>query len=524
MAEIKPSLIDRILSEIAPGFAAGRLASKHDYKSIQAGGYAGAMDYRYRTNQAYNRSRPGTEDKILGPYDRRRLRLECRDLWRNNEIVRGINDRFEDYAIWKGIRPQARTSNPEWNAQAEAWWNEIYYNTVDHRQIRATNMTTLQKLLVSHRVIDGELGFILLANGQIQAIEADRIDTPTQFKDNKNIVEGIKRSASGVITGYYVCDRKDGGSVDCDNFRFIRRENFLHCYKPGRVDQLRGIPDLAPAIAKLRDYDETDTFILNKVKLDSEQQFKLTKNNNLLNTRGRDAYQDSDSNSQNPQKVVKQDWGTIHQLGLNEDMEAFESKTPNSQYVPYLKHELQAIAAALNLPYEMMMLIFTQGSFSSSRAALIHARHTFTSYHDWVIQCFLTPLWNWRIAKAMKEGTLEQAPTSANGMSEWWRVDWSMNFFDWIDPQKQTDAEIKQFNMGTKSLSSIARTQGKDINDELKGKAGDIQMAIEQAEALNSTNNEANVTWRDLINTGVPGVPTAPEQTSNGAKPVNETD
>ena len=92
-------------------------------------GYDSAEDSRFRTTNAWNRSLPMQEDMLIGAMDRQRVRLECWDLYRNNEIGKAIGDRFSEYAIWQGIRPQAQTSSAAWNDAAESWWNEIYIPT-----------------------------------------------------------------------------------------------------------------------------------------------------------------------------------------------------------------------------------------------------------------------------------------------------------------------------------------------------------------------------------------------------------
>ncbi len=506
MAGIKPSLFDRVLREISPARAVKRLSDKAWFDSMRAGGYDAAIDNRFRKRYAWERSRPGTEDFILGSHDRATIRLECRDLWRNNEIVRGLVNRFVDYAVWTGLFPQAKTSDPKWNKLADSWWNDIYVPTADHRQIKSVDLITLQEMVVSHRILDGECGFILLANGQVQAIEADRIATPAKFAKDKTVTEGIRRTKTGVTTGYFISPRKDGGAVDTTKAKFVRRENFIHSYCLKRIDQIRGVPDLAPAVNKLKDYDETDEAVLNKIKDDAYQQFKRKTETGLPNERARGSYTKTDSTGKDPQRVEKHEWGRVHNLRVNEDMTAFESKTPNSQYVPYLKHELQAIASCLNISYEYLMLIFTQGSFSSQRAAMLHSHHTFRKMHDWIEKSFLNRLWNWRIAKAMKNGELPLAPVDKNGRSEWYKKDWSLPEQYSLDPDKAAKADAARYRMGSTSLKSIVRSQGRERDDVLDEKTDDIQAAIERANRINKKYGTA-VTWRDIIGEAAPAPP-----------------
>ena len=275
---MKPSTWDKILYHLNPRRAAERLMDKMDFemmsKGAYGGSYKGVIDSRFRTWQAQARSTVGTEDHAVGARNRKMLRLECRDKWRNSEIGRAIVDRYAEYSIWKGIVPQAKTSDEKWNQEAEAWWNQIYSKTCDYRQLPGVDMVKLQEQVVTNQFLDGDCGFILLANGQILPIEAERIATPDKWKQDKNVTEGIVTTPGGIYRGVFVCDRKDKGAIDNTKAKFVPRENFIFVYDPSRFDQLRGIPRLAPALAKLTDYDETDESVMNKVKLDAMQQFK----------------------------------------------------------------------------------------------------------------------------------------------------------------------------------------------------------------------------------------------------------
>ncbi len=97
-------------------------------------GYAANNDSRFRTRNAFGRSQDVTEERAVGQlYGRRSIQLECRDLWRNDAVVRGAVNRFVDYSIWRGIWPQAKTTGmspdgmkaADWNQLAEDWWRDV---------------------------------------------------------------------------------------------------------------------------------------------------------------------------------------------------------------------------------------------------------------------------------------------------------------------------------------------------------------------------------------------------------------
>jgi len=471
--------------------------------SVSYGAYRGVDDSRYRTQGAYHRSRDVAEERALSAYGRKKMTLELRDLWRNNEIVRGAVNRVVSYSVWNGLFPIPQTNDPEWNKVAAQYWRDVVVPTIDYRQMQGVDLTSLQQLTGSHRFVEGDLGYVLLKNGQVQPIEGARIKTPTEYKEDPRVTAGIRTTPGGLVLGYYVCDRADGGgAVSTEKWRYIRRENFIHCFNPGRIDQGRGVADLATVVNKCRDYDETDNYVLNKIKVDAEQQFKRITQTGRAGERSRGGYTRTETDDMNPQRVIKTEWGTVHNLLPSEDLQAFESKTPNAQYVPYLEHELKAIAMAIGIPYEYLMLIFTSGSFTAQRAAMLHANHTFTEIHTWLEKAFLNRLYNWRVAKAIKDGAIKPAPVDPDtGLSQWHRKEWSLPYFPALDPAKQAKADETRYKNGKGSIESQLRSEGRSRDTVFSEKGADIQAAIDAANAINERagNEGAGVTWRDII-------------------------
>lgn len=464
--------------------------------SVKAGPYGAANPYQpFRFVYGGLRSKPVDED-TAARWDRQRLRLECRDLYRNNEIVSGVVKRFQQYAIGVGIRPQARTSNETWNTQAEKFWNRTFAPWCDVRQRPGCDLVGLQKMALASLLLDGEMGFVLLSSGKIQPVEAERIATPEQYKDVTAIVDGIKIDKQGRPQGYFVCDRADDGTVSKESFSFVQAADFVHVtLPPWRPDMLRAVPGLTAVIDKLRDVDETDRYVLNKAKSDAQNLYKRKTSLPGINEAPRNTA--APDMSAGP-RVQDQDWGTVYDLLPNEDIEPFESKTPNGEYVPYLQFQLKLIASALGLPIEFLLLEF-DSSFSASRAAMINFLSTMGEWHGLLVTQMMQRLWNWRIAKAIKNGELPAAPITT-GESEWNIVEWTQPYQDWIDPQKQVAAARDSFNLGTSSLKAIIHSQGGDVDEVLEEKAVDIRRAIRIASQVNQEFPGANLTWRDIIN------------------------
>jgi capsid protein len=204
------------------------------------------------------------------------------------------------------------------------------------------------------------------------------------------------------------------------------------------------------------------------------------------------------------QTIEKVETGEIHYGRRGDKMHLIGNETPGSQFDPFVEKNLRLIGAALGLPYEFVLLDFSQGSFSSSRAALLQTYRTFQTWQMWLEHCFLQPVWNWVIAKAIKAGNLPPAPVNGAGVSQWYKVQWQPPEFGWVDPQSEAQANILKIGAGASSLTQWAKKEGRDSEEMLAEKGRDIANAARIAAEINKEFGTA-ITWRDLITLGLPG-------------------
>jgi capsid protein len=362
-----------------------------------------------------------------------------------------------------------------------------------------------------------------METGQLFPVDADRLATPQKYTSDTSVHQGVKASKRGIVEGYFVCNYKPNGMVNKDSFEFYPRENFIHVVWPWRIaSQWRGVPELAAIMNKLQDIKSADKYQLLKIKNDAMQFLKHTREGGggFANASPRNFTRREDS-AGGQTVVERHDWGMKWTLSQGEDIQAFESKSPNSQYVPYLEYQARTIGAALGLPFEFVMMLFTNGSFSAQRSALLHAMHKFILWHSELSTMFCARVWNWRIAKAMKEGVLPFAPIGKNGFSEWFKCAWSLPETGWVDPEAFIEAERKAWSFGKTSLKKIASSQGQDREEMLTEKGRDIIEAAKVAEQVNKDMPGLNLSWRDIINPDLGSGQPAPA--SNDEQPPAKT-
>lgn len=143
--------------------------------------------------------------------------------------------------------------------------------------------------------------------------------------------------------------------------------------------------------------------------------------------------------------------------------------------------------------------------------------HTIAMWQSWLQKRALNRTWNWKIGLAIRNGELPPAPVDSRGVSEWYKVQWAPPEMDWIDPLKQEQARQAAWRLSTGSITRFAREQGKDAQEVLGEKVADIATAHRLAAEANAANPGLALTWKDVIDAGVPGAQTAGKETEAGS-------
>lgn len=481
--------------------------------------YQGGDATIHRTSEGVRRPRPYDEDRVVTPQKLGRLREQCLALRRDNPIVAGVCKRFADHVVGpRGITPQAKTSDPEWNQFAEEYWAE-WSKIADYRQ--RMSLRELQAFHVDARLTMGDSGEVLLDNGQIQPIEGMRIADPDQKDAEARWVHGVRLSNGGIPITFCIHQRDAGGLVSRTAYENVAREDFVFLASPFRADQIRGIPDLAPLMTSVEDIDEMQKLNLLKAKADATRGWAISSEAGAgkIANLGDMAY-DVAGEDGKTKKYERFGANQNYYLNKGEKAESLESKTPNAQYMAFVEMALRMCASALSLPYEFLLLDFKQGSFSASRAALMTTYRTFAMWQQWLIDRFLQRTWNWRIAKAIKAGDLPPAPLDARGVSQWWRVQWMPPRYDWIDPKAEAIANEARVRMGTTAVGGITHTAGEAIEDVMDSRLDELLAAADRCKRANDRLKEMGLPDRLTLDSFIQTNAAKPAEAKKDEEPV----
>ncbi len=409
----------------------------------------------------------------IGPA-RARLAARARDLVRNNayaaKAVRGIAANV----VGDGIVPRA-------NAQAdEAWARWADEADADG----TTNLYGLQTLIVRALVESGEALVLRRPQGprsemaiplKLQVIEGDYLDT------SKDVVrvdgtggwidQGIEYDARGNRLAYHLFRRHPGSAIAFGrsfDSRRVPADEVLHIFDPQRAGQGRGASWFAPAISKLRDLDDYDEAELVRKKI--EACFVAFVFGDEDGTTLAPSEEDAEG-----KRLESFEPGMIEYLQGGKNVQFGEPKA-NGGYAEYMRVQLHAIAAALDLTYEVMTGDLSQVNFSSARMGLLEFRRRVRQIQTQIlVPQLLLPVWQWWSEMAQVAGAVRGTGRIP--------VVWTFPRFESVQPLQDAQEEFMRLRNGTITLPEAVAQRGYDFADVV-AEIAEAHKALDKAKII----------------------------------------
>ncbi len=452
------------------------------------GAYDGASHDRLRAS--WKSSRGSADEDLL--FDLNDLRERSRDLVRNDGIAAGIISTMVNNIVGHGIMPQSRVDKEiiglsdeeadSFQKVIEREWDKWSPHADTAGRM---NFWEIQQMVQSQVLINGEVIIVREMVDDpwrpyslaLNVIEADRLDTPWDLSQNKNIRRGVELGSRGEPIAYWIRKTHPGDYFygnrvffSQDFVRFpIRNEfgqlNVLHLYWKKRPGQTRGEPFFSPVLLKfkeLADYMEAE---LVGARIAACFSIFITK---------MDAYTTamrSASGTKNDKRLEAIEPGIIEYLNPGEQVNVANPNRPGSQFDPFVDKILKFIGAGLGLPYELVIKDFSKSNYSSARAAILEARKLFRCSQSWMSEKLCQPVWELFAEECFLRGTID-APNFYQYQKEYCRARWIAPGWGYIDPEKEINASTEAIKNNLSTLADeCAAIGGKDWEDVLDQRA-----------------------------------------------------
>lgn len=341
---------------------------------------------------------------------------------------------------------------------------------------RLDNFYELQQLAFVNWLISGDVIALLPTTERaampydlrIQLIEADRLSTPEDQKQNKNIIEGVEINKNGETIAYHIANVHPLSRDLTQKKEWIRveaygkntgRRNVLHLMNRERIGQKRGVPFLAPvieAIKQLGRYTEAEliaavvsgmfTVFIEKEGYSNEAPFGELIPSELQ----------VDRYTENSIELAP---GAIVDLNEGEKANVINPGRPNAAFDGFVIAICRQIGAALEIPYELLVKNFN-ASYSASRAALLEAWKMFRMYREWLSVDFCQPVYEEWLSEAVAKGRIQ-----AEGFFSDPLIKKAYTGAEWNGPAQGLLNPVQEVNAAQKRVENGFSTRAKEAKE-----------------------------------------------------------
>lgn len=511
------NLLDRAIATISPEKALKREVAKKRLSMVNSGygnyGANGTKKSVIGWTHGGGSHREDIEDNI-DP-----LRQRSRDLYYGgSNLATGAVKRLRTNTVGVGLHLKASLNEeilkitPEQARELEETIEREFAHWADSTNCdmeRLDNFYQLQQLALLNALLSGD-SFALMNTTKrigsvydlrIELIEADRISTPDKERVNPLLCEGVEKNKAGEVVAYHISKFHPLSFVDRNPREWVRvaaygektgRRNILHVMNRERIGQVRGVPFLSPVIETIKQLGRyTEAEVLAAVV------------NGLFTVfiEKESASDDAPFGEAVPEKlqVDTEDEGSIElapgaviDLGEGEKANMVNPGRPNSNFDPFVIAVIKQIGAALEIPYEILIMAFNS-NYSASRAAMLEFFKVVKMYRSWFATDFCQPIYEEWLSEAVAKGRIK-APGFFDDpiiKSAYCSAEWSGPSAGQLDPTKEVQAADLRVQGGYSTREREARElTGTDFYKNVKQRKREEELLKEVGKIAGQQTNQ----------------------------------
>lgn len=304
----------------------------------------------------------------------------------------------------------------------------------------------------------------------LQFIEADHLDENynAELPNGNTIKMGVEVNQWGRPVAYHIFVKHpyDYFSMQNPGIRYERvpAEEMIHGFIPERIGMVRGVPWMFAAMTHtnmLGGYEEAEV-IAARLAACKMGFFETPTGDNY---RGDDQEDDGSP-------ITEAEPGVFEQLPQGTTFKDFKPEHPAGNFAPFVKTTLRTIASAWNVSYNSLANDLEGVNFSSIRAGLLDERDYWKLLQGWMIEILCQPVFQpW-----LEMSLLTQAvPLLQSKIDKFNIQKWHARGFDWVDPEKDANAQVLGIVNLIKTRTSVCAERGEDFEEILE------QLAEEEA-------------------------------------------
>jgi lambda family phage portal protein len=391
----------------------------------------------------------------------------ARWLVRNNGYAANAIESWAGNVIGAGIKPSSLIADTALKARVQ----ELWLDWTDEADAEGyTDFYGLQRRAARETFIAGEVFFRfrprrpqdgLVVPLQLQMLPSEMLPlNRNEVMPGGNIIrQGIEFDSIGRRVAYHFLRRHPGDVTDPGltyDFARIPASEIVHVIDPVDAGQLRGVSRFAAAIVKLFLLDQYDDAELDRKKVAAMHALFIT---TPAPSEPLDAAEGRDENNE---RTIDLQPGQITMLEPGEEVQTSAPADVGETYEAFQYRTLLQVSAALGVPYAYLSNDMLKANYSNSRLALLEFRRRIEAYqHAVFVFQLCRQVWARWMDAAVFAGALD-LPGYETRRRDWLACTWLPPKWDWVDPWKDTRAEIEQIGAGLKSRTQALAERGYD--------------------------------------------------------------
>ena len=320
-------------------------------------------------------------------------------------------------------------------------------------------------------VVDGEcfIRFVPSANDyllSLQLISADWVDE--QFigkaENGQRVLMGIEVDDYDRPTAYYIAPPRNSnpaeltaswerGSAGTNHIR-IPADQMIHLFVQRKIGQVRGVPFAHTAIRRLQMLEGYEEAELVQARIAACQMAILEQSDDALIDRKGDVAL--------PQEIAP---ASIWTLPSGYQLKEFKPNAPHATYSEYIKAVLRGVASGLGVTYHALSGDLESVNYSSARIGSLEERDIWRSLQALLIERVCQPVFERWLLSALGTPALPIDPARYATLIE--GAHWLPRGWDWVDPEKDANANLLALTAGLKTRGEICAERGRDFEQVL---------------------------------------------------------
>lgn len=276
---------------------------------------------------------------------------------------------------------------------------------------------------------------------------------------------GIEYDTMGKVVAYHLLSALTS-DMDPRNITTRRErvpaEDIYHCFDVLDVDQLRGVPWMHAVMERLNMLHAYQDAAVVAARLGASKAGFFT-------TPEGDGTALADAKDPTTGDLYMDvEPGVFQTLPAGYGVESWNPDYPHANQESFLKLCLRGISGGINVAYNNLSNDLEGVSFSSMRSGALEERDNWMMIQDWFIESFLSWVYKDWLEMALLNGAIKfprGAALPGSSLGKFSEHIWQGRRWQWVDPEKDINANILAINNKLKSRTQIVAEQGVDFED-----------------------------------------------------------